>query len=500
MKGFGLQVTLVEDCVLSERGATEGGHRGLDYLPGASLLGFAASKLYERLGAEDAFTVFHSGRVRFSNGLPVSSSGEPCWPLPLCWHHEKGESPAQGGQVVPKQVRWLDPREAATSGAKMVQMRGGYVSASGALVEPAKALRLKTAIDPATSRARQGALFGYEAIRAGARFHSRIEADDDVPAVLIDRLRETFSQQLSLGRSRSAEYGRATATVVDLPADSRSTPTPASTTLTLWLLSDLQAIDDHGQATVAPKPQWLGLPEGELVRNRSFLRARRYSPWNAKRGGPDLERQVIAQGSVLTFDLSRPIGPQELARIQGGLGLHREAGLGQVWLDPPLLHGDVPELATLPRAVSDPAPGPRPDSPLIDWLQQQVEDSDSAQNLANRARREAQAYQLVIASARRLRGLDAAADVGPSHSQWGSVLATAKSSRGALAHDLFDPTSGLCREVAPGWSEEYWDEKHARPRRFTNWLRQAIGERAEPRFVQLLAREVMAVLKADQRR
>ena len=38
-----LVLTLESDLVLSARAATLGGHAGLDYIPGAALLGWAAS-------------------------------------------------------------------------------------------------------------------------------------------------------------------------------------------------------------------------------------------------------------------------------------------------------------------------------------------------------------------------------------------------------------------------------------------------------------------------
>jgi len=70
-----LHLTLLEDCVLSERNATEGGHRGLDRIPGQTLLGAAAARLYGKLAAngDDAYTAFHSELVKKSDAY----SGRP---------------------------------------------------------------------------------------------------------------------------------------------------------------------------------------------------------------------------------------------------------------------------------------------------------------------------------------------------------------------------------------------------------------------------------------
>ena len=90
MTSFNYTARLVTDAVISERSSTTGGHRCLDYIPGACLLGAVAAKLYDSLG-QDAFTVFHSGKVRFGNGYPLSAAGEPAFPVPFAWHTAKGE-------------------------------------------------------------------------------------------------------------------------------------------------------------------------------------------------------------------------------------------------------------------------------------------------------------------------------------------------------------------------------------------------------------------------
>ena len=99
MKGFDLILTLRDDCVFSERSATEGGHRGLDYIPGAALLGAAAARLYAGLPATDTFTLFHSGQVQYGNGLPLGIGDERSWPVPLCWHRVKGDKVVEGRRV-----------------------------------------------------------------------------------------------------------------------------------------------------------------------------------------------------------------------------------------------------------------------------------------------------------------------------------------------------------------------------------------------------------------
>ncbi|OGT90060.1 MAG: hypothetical protein A2286_03425 [Gammaproteobacteria bacterium RIFOXYA12_FULL_61_12] len=496
MKGFELILTLKDDCVFSERAATEGGHSGLDYIPGAALLGATAARLYRKLSATDAFTLFHSGQVRFGNGLPLTGSSEQTWPIPLCWHQAKGEKVEEDGSLIADQIWHLGKQVELPDNKQPQQFRRGYVTATGRWIKPAESLRLKTAIDPATGRARDAALFGYESLSAGQRFAARVTLDDGVPDELLQQLRDAFQEDILLGRSRSAEYGRTSVEVVEL-SDPVTQGGASGKEITLWLLSDLAALDAYGQPTLSPKPEWLGLPAGRLMVKRSFIRSRRYSPWNAHRGGPDLERQVLCQGSVLVFELERVLIDEEKARIAVGLGLHREAGLGQVWLDPDLLKGEHPKFTDANKTVANEPIDQLPMSELVQWLKDRSGDRSSE---AESARRHAREYATLLISARKLKGLGEKKEVGPSVSQWGSVLALAKAPGQNFAQRLLDTNNGPCKPSAPGWQDEHWDKDQNRPRSFAQWLRDRVGETPSRRLIQHLAREVMDVIKKECRK
>lgn len=92
MKTITLTITLAEDTIFSEHAATEGGHKSLSYVPGSALLGCAAAKLYRHLTPATAWDLFHSGKVRFTNGYPLSNTGKPSYPAPNNWHHTKEDA------------------------------------------------------------------------------------------------------------------------------------------------------------------------------------------------------------------------------------------------------------------------------------------------------------------------------------------------------------------------------------------------------------------------
>lgn len=331
-------IELLEDCVFSASAATEGSHESLDRISGAALLGAAAARLYDRLDRRAAYMAFHSGRLRFLDGLPFAN-GTVGYPVPQPWHHRKTEKAHQQGQVDPKKIFNLlhgtIPSDEQRRPAQPKQLRKGYVHLDGGYSTPEHELRLKTAIAAQTGRAAEGQLFGYDALLRGQCFACAIEADADFDPGLFQQVVDALQGTALLGRSRSAEYGKVRVTLTDYPS-----PTPGpidGNRLTLWLLADLAPCDHSGQPCLDPVLASIGLPEGARIDwSKTFLRSRRYSPWNAHRHGYDWERLVWSAGGVITVELSEPARPELLDRLQAGIGLYREAGLGRVWVNPPL--------------------------------------------------------------------------------------------------------------------------------------------------------------------
>ena len=503
MKSFDLDITLLEDAVFSERTATEGGHRGLSYIPGAALLGAAASRLYPILTPQEAFDLFHSGRVRFGNGLPVDEYGETAYPIPFCWHSLKGET-CVDEKVLQNNKIWNISIEEPPEGKQPSQLRACFVTAFGREVKPENNLRMKTSIEPATGMAKEAALFGYDALPAGSRFRSSIAINEDISPEWIDRLRDALTKQpLLLGRSRSAEYGRVKASCGPIAELGQNLNLEQATQhITLWLLSDLAATDEYGQACLCPKPQWLGLPVGRLLTDKSFIRTRRYSPWNAYRGGPDLERQVIVQGSVLVFEFEKlETLTSHLQRLQSGLGMHREAGLGQVWLEPALLKTRHPDFPNKPCEHTLPTPHSLSKSPLILWLENLSNQRSSHQDERQLAVRLAHEYRDRLVTARKLKGLADKTIIGPSASQWGNVGEAAKSAQfdHQLNGLLFDNNNACCKADAPGWKDECYviGEAGNKIQNFAVWLKSS-HQPLSRRVLQHLSREIQGILNKEK--
>ncbi len=510
MGGLSLDLELLDEVALSRRPASEGAQPGLDYLPGASLLGAVAGGLYSALSREDAWTLFHSGKVRFGNGLPLGPEGVPGWPMPLCWCREAEVSPlGEDGKLMSERVYNLMhcrdgelPYCLEGSARAGLPMPEGYVAASGSYFKPRLTFRSKAA----ASEAGRGAhsCFGYESLAEGQAFSAVIAWDDTVPAHLEARLRAFFDARpvLSFGRSRSAQYGRVKCR---LTPESRFEPASlamAGNELSLWLLSDLAACDPHGFATLAPQPEDLGLPPGVLLPRKTFVQRRAYSPYNGFHRLYGAERQVIAQGSVLTYRLDQPLDADAYralaAQVGGGLGLYRESGLGRCALAPDLLATRHPQFGpALPAVAAAARADLLPDvpvHPLARWLVGAAEHRSLQGGMRQWAGEAVGELELLERNARRLSGLREDQSASPSRSHWGRVADAARRAGASanghrrLCEELFAEVGAICRAHDEDWGRQT-ASAFGQPLTYRDWLRTKVAERLEdaPSAIALLA-------------
>lgn len=359
-----LIMTLDSEAVFSARAATLGSHHGLPYIPGAALLGYAAARLYSKITSKEAYCAFHSGSVRFGNGFPLVSGSEIAFPAPACLRKQKdaGIPAGRDGSIDGGKLRILPGGEFILDDGRKAQSeayRPGYLTLSGREHQTSMGSRMMTAIKNGTSRAAKEQLFSFHYVAEAATFAATIEADDECDAKISETIFEIFdSGRLNLGRSGGTGFGGEIG--VEILADSAGrvwpdNPDVTGKFLTLWLLSDLAVNDPRtGLPSLAPIPEWLGLPEGTLIPDASFMTFRRYAPYNRYLDTADQERCVIEQGSVLRFELKNPgeFKPRDLER---GLGLYREAGLGRVCANPAFLKDKKPVFTDPPCLLPVPA-------------------------------------------------------------------------------------------------------------------------------------------------
>jgi CRISPR-associated protein Csx10 len=486
MRRIPLLITLKDDLVISANAATSGAHTSLDYIPGSLLLGAVAAKLYKSLSSpEEKWQVFYSGKVCFQNGYIVHKDNRPSYPSPLCLHHFKGEEPKNGGDtdislfeqnIIRPNIDDLDNNK------QPKQLREAYITGRGHLATVIRTASMKTAIDNTNGRAAESQLFGYQAIQSRQRFLAHIDIASDVPKDLVDHILDALEGQARMGRSRSAQYGRVTIERLKSEAyQPTSMAKVGDTDLTIWCLSDLALTDPiTGQPTLTPRPEHFGLSQGELNLSHSFLRSRAYSPYNAFRKAFDSQRQVISQGSVITFDGIAPLTAEQIKHLESPIGSYTEVGAGHIAIQAKVcvsssLKAAIQDSFTLPVINNEKTI----DSPLIKWLRvQQKTQAVDHQAWLNTMLAD---IQKIYKTARQLNALEPSIPIGPSASQWGVVYQAARDNRRhpeKLLEQLFlDPKHAICRQKEG--SQHTWGLKIDSKNTFSTWLADQLIELAE---------------------
>jgi hypothetical protein len=476
MRTLAIELTLLGDVVQTAHSATTGPHRNLGYLKGSNLLGAAAAALYDALGP-DAYTVFHSGRVRFRDAVPLASDGVAAIPVPLGWFRPKGVPYADGGRLQAESIHCLPhvtPVEMAELGLEVIG--GGHFTPSGAWVDVPHRYRLKTAVDPRSGGGpERGGLFGYEALAAGSRWLAGIDLDDEVDDSVAERLAAVFDQgTVWLGRSRAAEYGLVETRVSTPPAGSDRSPAaalqpaPHPGRVTVVLTSDAALLDPQtGEPTLSARAEHFGLPEAfRLDPSASQVVTRRYSPFNAKRGFRDTVHVVLERGSVLTFTAAGDGAEVAIEPLREGLrcgiGLFRQEGLGQVEVEPWYLADRHPRFAAASGAAaetSQPTTADSLETPLALWMTRRSRDrrgSEEAFAAASDAATKLTDSVLLL----RREGRPA-----PGRSQWNRLAAvvrrhlhdgeaTVEGVRSSVEHEVFGTGEGPANIAANLWRQE----------------------------------------------
>jgi len=418
MQRLTLTLKLLDPLVLSQSNATVGLHQSLDFIPGAAFLGAIASKHYASFKKQNlAQTIFHSGEVRFHNAR-ILYNAQPTNPIPLSYHHIKGKNKNQVSNLLVTSINEGQPK----------QHRAGYITQDATHIKPKKTTHLRTAINPKTATAAESQLFGYQALAEGITLQTHIDCDNEAAYQALKASIQT-GNILHIGRSRSAHYGRIQITDITEHSPSfEDYPTiniNGDTYLVLWLASDL-AVYNHqtGAPTLFPNLKDLGLSIDADPTSKSYIRTRSYAPYNGYRRSYDLSRQVIQQGSILTYEIDTPLSETDKQTLQQGLGAYREMGLGQivpihetVWLS--LIQNQTPILKTTDDhpQTEKPSVTETPLTTLLKTKKTQIEARNEIEQAVEKA-----LFDLCqrMQSIRRYLGIGKQ-PIGPTKTQWGMI-------------------------------------------------------------------------------
>ena len=367
--------TLLSDVILNQKAATEGPNKTLDFIPGSCFLGIVASR-YDKYTDEEAWTVFHSGRVRFGDAHPSTDGGCRTLKVPASMYYPKMRKASEECYI---HHAITDINDEEIRGKQLKQCRSGFYDFSNQIaqqVRPQTSFAIKSAYDSDKRRSEDEKMYGYESLRKGTLFFFTVEVDDDQYAETIN---EALCGRKHIGRSRTAQYG-----LVDIERDSFGeieSRAKQGDEVVVYADGRLVFIDDCGQPTFRPTPKDLGIggDDAEIVWEKSQVRTFQYSPWNYKRQCFDTDRCGIEKGSVIVVRTSA--NPQSSCYV----GVYRNEGFGRVIYNPEFLSATTDGKAVFTLKEKNENKGDTQertisfsiDTPLTRYLKQQIDNEDT---------------------------------------------------------------------------------------------------------------------------
>lgn len=395
---------LLTDVCVSNNNHTLGDPETHDCIPGRTLWGAVASLAYSSgMDESEAFQLFHQGRVRFLNAVPVAKD-QRAYPAPMAWQQPK--LPGSGKESEYSNFALASIRKQHED-QQFKPVKGMWVTAAGQQVKVETTYSLRTAVDP-SGKAREGLLYGLPAIQAGTRmWGALVGADADLEKLA----RMMFDRELRLGRSKNSELGLVRLSRRQKPIGQLAAGQGKADIVSFLCVS--RCVFRHpetGVPTLLPSLRVLGLPDSwKFDEASSTIRSARVVHFNAKRQRPEVERIAVERGSVLTFTGPTPVDLAELAaRLANGVGEYTGQGYGEVLVAPSWLTQPRIELRAEEKEYVKQQPAPEPKDELFLWADHQKRARQNRERLFTQAQ----------ANAAGLRAIPAA--------QWGTIRRMAR--------------------------------------------------------------------------
>jgi hypothetical protein len=330
------EVEFLDDIVLNSSSATTMGLSDtLDYIPGSAFLGMVA-KNYKDFS--DSFGVFHSGKVRFGDGH-ILNDGKYSYKVPFSYFINKGESLEETKVYHHHKLTKEQRDELKSKGIQLKQVRSGYFDKDFNLLELKYNYTQKSAFE--NRRSKKSHMYGYKAIKRGARFGFEISSEDKE---LLDEVVQKLNNKTHrLGKSKNNQFGRVKIKLNN-SIDTTITQKPLiDNKILLYAKSNLALIDNEGNFIATPTTSSLNLPNSAKIDfKNSQIRTRIYSPYNSKRDTRDYERVIIEKGSVIAVELENGFDLQNYQdKIKNGVGAYLSEGLGEIIINPAFLYDEV---------------------------------------------------------------------------------------------------------------------------------------------------------------
>lgn len=319
--------TLLSDVVLNNKMATEGNMTTLDYIAGSNFLGIVAKEIYANY-TDKAYSILHTGDVSFGDAHISLDGTEVSYAMPFSLFKDKLDKTKTWVHHLLKENHFEDFRK---KGIQLKQERSGYLTPSrNILKSPEKNFALKSAQDRDERRSKDGAMFGFESLKAGQVYVFSIRYENAEYQEIVEKF---LTGNKRIGKSKTAQYGQVDIQPIANPTLIKTIETPQDYTI-VYAESNLCFFNEFGQTTFQPKPKDLGLSGGEICWKKSQIRTYAYSPWNGIRNTPNTQRDCILKGSVFYV---KGVAPKiEIDSV----GEYKAEGLGRVIYNPRFLEGN----------------------------------------------------------------------------------------------------------------------------------------------------------------
>lgn len=486
MKEVFYKCTLKTDIVLNAALVTDGNMETLDYIPGSNFLGIVANDIYLH-HPDKAYNILHSNNVSFGDATISTKKDSLFFSMPLIYYQDKIKNDIEADPVYIDIL--LDPRkdmlDPYNKKQQLKQKRNGYISPTGVVVENIeKSFALKSAYERETRSSKEGAMFGFESIKAGQEFIFSILYAEENDIEIVDKY---INGDKRIGKSKSSQYGQVHISKIDSDLAYRLTfeakDYEGNDCTLVYAESNLCFIDERtGQSTFQPTSEQMGFDGCEIDYARSRIRTYSYSPWNGKRNTTNGQRHCIGKGSVFVIAGKH----QSNLRI---VGEYQAEGLGRIKVNPKFLEGNNDGISILDFknfknegiAIDDLVV--EITLPVSKYLQNQKINKDKELNMTKE-----------IHSILMLKDNECLMQVSPS--QWGGIrtIATSKFTIEEVQSDLFDTKVGY---LTNGVSyERIWSKNRDQK---LNKLKAIIelNKQYGPAFLAKLAAEFAKISKAD---
>jgi len=313
MKKEYFKVEFLSDIVLQATSNNEGKIEQLDFIAGSNFLGIVA-KDYNKF--DNAFDIFHSGKVRFSDAT-ILVDDKSTYKIPLSFFHEKLDKSTIYNHHLIKDFSKFN---------QLKQKRKNYITKDLEEIEVEYRYSQKSGYDKERRRSKDSAMYGYKAITKGATWQFCISYDESID---IKQIKSSLLGKKRLGKSRSAEYGLVEISSAQVRDDIALKEFGEYDYL--YLKSRVALFDENNIPTLDVKYIAKDL---DVVYEKTQIKTSTFTPFNRARKTKDYERAVINAGSVVVV---KKLSSTQKESILNGVGGYLNEGFGEIVINPAFL-------------------------------------------------------------------------------------------------------------------------------------------------------------------